>query len=162
MQLHDFAREIFVQPALAVLPGAGVRAERLLVVEKEQHRRMLLDRLQHVAETAEHMGPDRLALERAGPDPRQLALVGGDAEMIGPEHHQPLDESAIGDHRALQPRQRFGAEGFLDDVERLRRGLGGVGLHRFGCIAIAGIGAGRFPRRPCRGLHVRRMSIASC
>ena len=45
MQLHDFAREIFVQAALAVFAGARVRPERLLVVEKEQHRRMLLDRL---------------------------------------------------------------------------------------------------------------------
>ena len=49
MQLHDLAREIFVQAAVAVLPGARIRPERLLVVEKEQHRRMLLDRLQHVA-----------------------------------------------------------------------------------------------------------------
>src|SRR5260221_14040675 len=130
MQLHDFAGEIFVQAPLAVLSGAGTRTERLLVVEKKQHRRMLLDRLEHVAESSEHMGPDRLALKQAGPDPRQLALVGGNAEMVGPERHQPLDESAIGDNRALQPRQRLGAVGSLNDVERLRRGFLGVGLGR--------------------------------
>src|SRR5258708_22175625 len=70
MQLHDFAGEIFVQAPLSVLPGAGIRTERLLVVEKNQTRRMLLARLEHVAETSEHMGPNRLALERAGPHPR--------------------------------------------------------------------------------------------
>ena len=130
MQFHDLACEIFVQPPLAVLSGAGVRAERLLVVEKEQHGGMLFDRLQHVAEAAEHMRPDRLALERAGPHPRQRTLVGGNAEMVGPEHHQPLDESAIGDHRALQPRQRLGAIGLLDDVERPRRRFRRVGRGR--------------------------------
>jgi hypothetical protein len=133
MELHDLAREIFVQAALAVLSGAGIRAERLLIVEKEQHRRMLLDRLDHVCEASEHIGPDRLALERAGPHPRQFALVGGDAEMVGPERHQPLEETAFGDHRALQPRQGLGAVGLLDDVERrLRRRLCSVGLHRVG------------------------------
>src|SRR6202012_3530955 len=55
MQLHDLAGKIFIQPAMAVLPRTRVRTERLLVVEKEQHRRMLLDRLQHVGEASEHM-----------------------------------------------------------------------------------------------------------
>ena len=46
---------------------------------------MLLDRFEHVAEPPQHMGPDRLALERAGPH-----LAGGSpllaemSEMIGP------------------------------------------------------------------------------
>jgi hypothetical protein len=130
---------------VTVLPGAGVRTERLLIVEKEQHRRMLLDRLQHVGKAPKHVRPDRLALERAGPHPRQPALVGGDAEMIGPEHHQPFGETAIGHDTALQSRQRLGAEGFLDDVERLRWRLGGIGLHRFG--------------RHHRGVGVRRMLL---
>jgi len=63
MQLHDFAREIFIQPAMAVDSAARVGPERLLVVEEEQHRRMLLDRLQHVGKAAEHMRSDRFALE---------------------------------------------------------------------------------------------------
>ena len=56
----------------------------------------------------------------------------------------------FGDHRALQPRQRLGAVGFLDDVERLVRRLCGIGrdrtwlhrtwahrigLHRLGSVA---------------------------
>ncbi len=131
MQFQDFAGKVFVQSAVAVFPGARIRAQRLLVVEKEQHRRMLLDRLQHVAETPEHVRPDRLALERAGPHPRRPALVGGDAEMIGPEHHQPLGKSAIGHDGPLQPRQRFGAKGFLDDVERCRWRLWRIRTHRF-------------------------------
>src|SRR5205814_9489516 len=101
MQLHDFARQIFVQASLAILAGARVRAERLLVIEKEQHRRMLLDGFQHVRETAEHMRPDRLALERARPHSRQWALTGGRANMVGPERHQPLDQSTVGYNRAL-------------------------------------------------------------
>src|SRR3974377_2533998 len=84
---------------------------------------MLFDRLQHVGEAAEHTRPDRLALEGAGPNPRETALVGRNAEMIGPEHHEALGEAAIGQHRALQPRQRLGAKRLLDDVERLRRRL---------------------------------------
>ncbi len=138
------------RPRLRLFPAREIRPERLLVVEEEQHRRMLLDRLQHVGETPEHMRADRLALERAGPHPRQRALVGGDAEMIGPERHQPLGKPAIGDDAALQPRQRLGAEGFLDDVERRWRWPRGIGPHalrrapspprRFsaGCVCIDG------------------------
>ena len=99
MQLHDLAREIFVEPALAVLSGAEVRAERLLVVEKEQHRRMLLDRLQHVAEAAEHMRPDRLALERAA-EPGNRAALDRDGEMVGPEDNKPLGERGSAIDRA--------------------------------------------------------------
>jgi hypothetical protein len=90
---------------------------------------MLLDRLQHVAETPEHIRADRLALERAGPHPRRPALVGGDAEMIRPERHQPLGKSAIGNHAPLQPRQRLGTKGLLDDVERCRRRFWRIGPH---------------------------------
>ncbi|MEY9470200.1 hypothetical protein ABH992_002599 [Bradyrhizobium yuanmingense] len=130
-------------PRLRFLPGARIRTERLLVVEEEQHRGMLLDRPQHVGEAPEHVRPDRLALERPGPDPRQLALAGGDAEMIGPERDQALGEAAFGERGALQPRQRLGAKGFLNDVERLRRWLGGglrghVRLHGLGPNGVLG------------------------
>ncbi|MGY3369295.1 hypothetical protein ACVWZL_006420 [Bradyrhizobium sp. GM2.4] len=121
-------------PRLRFWPARESGPSDCLVVEEEQHRRMLLHRFQHVGETSEHMRPDRLALERTGPDPRQLALAGGDAEMVGPEHDQPFGEAALDQRRALQPRQCLGAKGFLDDVERLRGGFcgrrrGRVGLH---------------------------------
>jgi hypothetical protein len=45
MQFQNLAGEIFVQSAVAVSRRA-IRTQRLLVVEEEQHRRMLLDRLQ--------------------------------------------------------------------------------------------------------------------
>ena len=53
---------------------------------------MALDREQHVAEAAEHMRADRLALERAGDRPH-AGLVGRHAEMVRPEPDQPLDEA---------------------------------------------------------------------
>ncbi len=111
---------------------------------------MLLDRLQHLGKAPEHVRADRLALERAGPHPRQLALVCGDAEMIGPEHDQTLGEAAIDHHGALQPRQRLGAKGLLDHVEGLRRRFcngrsGGIGLHTVRLHRIVGrLVVGRF------------------
>ena len=63
------------------------------------------------------------------------------------------DEPAFGERRALQSRQRLGAKGLLDDVERLLRRFRRVGLHR-------GIGRHRLGRRHrraraviCRRLH---------
>ena len=54
------------------------------------------------------------------------ALARRDAEMIGPERHQPLDEAGLGQRRALEARQRLGAIGLDDHVDRLRRfGRGG-------------------------------------
>ena len=71
--------------------------------------------------------------------------------MVGPERHQPLGETAIGDDRALQPRQRLGTIGFLDDVERLRRRLLQLALASVAAIAApalpfsGGFIAGSFP-----------------
>ncbi|MEY9879920.1 hypothetical protein ABIA43_001454 [Bradyrhizobium sp. USDA 328] len=48
------------------------------------------------------------------------------AEMqkwFGPERDEALGEAALGQRRALQPRQRLGAKRLLDHVERLRRRL---------------------------------------
>ena len=84
---------------------------------------MALDREQHVAEAAEHMGADRLALERAGDRPH-LRLVGGDAEMVRPEPDEPLDKSDLGRERGVEPRLGFG------EVELLRRDADGRTLPR--------------------------------
>ena len=55
--------------------------------------------------------------------------------MIGPKHDQPLGKAAIGQCRALQPRQGLGAKRLLDHVELPRRRLWrqrcGARLHRF-------------------------------
>src|SRR6478672_113259 len=66
VQFENFARKILVQPAAAVLAGLRGRPDRPRVVEIDQHRRMGLDRLQHVAEAAKHVHADRLALEGPG------------------------------------------------------------------------------------------------
>jgi len=130
---------------------------------------VLLDRLQHVGEAPEDVRTDRFALERAGPHSRQLTLVRGDAEMVGPERDQPLGETALGQHRALQSRQRLGAKGLLDDIERLRRfcrsrrgGVGrpfrlhrGVGWLRVGHRLPADIGRHRVEREIAPQLVVR-------
>ena len=54
---------------------------------------MAFDRLQQIGEAAEHMRTDRLALIGAG---HADDLVGGNAEMVRPEPHQPLDKADIG------------------------------------------------------------------
>src|SRR5205807_5740194 len=68
MQLEDLAPEILVQPGLVDQAGDRLRSDRAEIVEVNEHRRMPLDRLQHVAKTAEHMRADRLALVAAGPE----------------------------------------------------------------------------------------------
>ena len=156
MQLHDFAREIFVQAALAVHAGARIRAERLLVVEKEQHRRMLLDRLQHVGEAAEHIaaGSPRARTSRPTSAPARPCWrrCRNDWTRTPPAARQSRNRPCMA---RCMPRQRLGAKGFLDDVQRLRRrfcALGCIGLaaaaaspHLCGRIAAAaGCIAGSF------------------
>src|SRR5262249_60403783 len=97
MQLHDLAREGLVEALAATETGHRVWSDRARIVEIVQHRGMGLDREQHVGEPAEHMRPDRLALEGAGDCPH---LVGRDAEMVRPEPYQPLDEPGLGIERA--------------------------------------------------------------
>jgi len=91
VQLEDLACEVLVEPFRTPVAGLGVRPDGLRLIEIDQHRRMLLDGLQHVGEAAEHMRPDRLALEAAR-NPPHLALGDRDREMVRPEHHQPLDQ----------------------------------------------------------------------
>jgi hypothetical protein len=107
VQLHDLAREILVQPGAA--PGLPhrertVRADRHRLVEIQQHRRMPLDRVQHVGERAEHMRADRLELHRPG-ERHHLELLGRDREMIRPEMHEALDERCLAGERGHRPRR---------------------------------------------------------
>lgn len=104
MQLQDLAREVFVQTAGAVDARGRIRAHRGELVEIEQHRRMALGRQHHVDELTEHVRTDRLALIGAR---HALDLVGGDAKVIGPEPHQPLDEADLGAERGFDAELRF-------------------------------------------------------
>ena len=99
---------------------------------------MLFHGQQHVGEAAEHVRPDRLALVGAG-DAAHRTLVGRDAEVIGPEHHEPLEEGGIGGRRVTEA-----SGGFLD--ERVTADLRGLRLR-----------GRRWPAgRPAGGLHCRR------
>ena len=65
---------------------------------------------QHVGETPEHMGADRLALIGAG---RRDVVIGRNAEVVRPEPYQPLDEADIGIDRRLVARRGFVLENLL-------------------------------------------------
>ena len=82
------------------MPGNRVRADRLRVVQVKQHGRMAFDGLQHVDKAPKDMRPDRLAFVAAGPH----RGVGVDAEMVGPEPHQPLDETDLRTDCGIEPR----------------------------------------------------------
>ncbi len=139
MQLEDFAREILVETALLPLAGDRVRADRARIVEIDQHRRMGLDRQQHVGEAAEHVRADRLALVGAA-DRTHAALVGGDAEMIRPEPDEPFGEADVGAERGMNA--RLG----LVEIDLLRHG--GTGIR----------GAARAASTACRVLRRRTRS----
>ena len=78
-----------------------VRADREVIVQVQQHRRMRLGRDQQVAEAAEHVRADGFALKAAGKPGEQL-LVHRDREVVGPELRQALDPRALGADRVLQ------------------------------------------------------------
>ncbi|MGY4326312.1 hypothetical protein ACVWWG_000726 [Bradyrhizobium sp. LB7.2] len=104
MQLHDFARNVLVQAAAAVDAGNRVRPHRAEIVEIEQHRRMALDGLKQIDEVTERIGANGLALVSTR---HALDLVGRDAEMVGPEPHQPLGEADVGAERGFGPQLGF-------------------------------------------------------
>src|SRR5262249_19211649 len=76
--------------------------------------------------------------------------AGRDAEMIGPEHDQTLDEAAFGQCSTLNASQGFRTKSLLDDVELRRRRLwrGGGRRHRL-CGRRRGV-TGRLHRRLLR------------
>jgi len=114
---------------------------------------MMFDGQQHVGKAAEHVRPDRLALVGAG-DAAHRSLVGRDAEMVGPEHHEPLEESGIRGRRVTAA-----SGGFLDErvaadfcgLRRRRCGAGGRGGRwRRGLLGRRGHGP---PTRSIAGLR---------
>ena len=142
MQFKNFAGEIFVEPLAVEAAGVGARANRTLVVEIENHRRMRFNGDQQVREFAEHMRTYRLALERAGGRPKTLALGDRHREMIRPKGDQPLDEAGPRFHLRAKTRHRLGAKQSLLDRRLLRFGFGlrGLGLQRFRVRGLASVG----------------------
>ncbi len=80
---------------------------------------MGLDRLQHVAEPAEHVRSDRFAFEGAADRPYP-ALVGRHAEMVRPEPDEALGETDISGKRRVDARPR------VTEIKLLRDGGTGV------------------------------------
>ena len=155
MQFEDFPREVFVEAFVLIAPGDRVRTDRACIVEIDEHRRVALDRDEHFGKAAEHVRTDRLALVRAAQRPHR-PLVGRDAEMVGPEPHQPLDKAEVGAKRGVDARLR------LFHIELLRHPRLGIGLgldrraarrHRIGHRRLFG-GRGRrvLRRLPLRSL----------
>jgi len=99
--------------------GRRIRADREVVVEIQLHRRVRLDREQHVREAAEDVRPDRLALEAAG-EPGEKLLVDGDGKVVAPELRQPLEEGTVGGNGVLQTRGHFRG---IDRPQKLRQAL---------------------------------------
>src|ERR1700731_287542 len=89
---------------------------------------MRLDREQQIAEIAEHVRPDRLALEAARKPGKQL-LVDRHREVIAPELCQALYERTIGAHGLTKACARFAQ---VDGPQELRQLLqrGGRGIIR--------------------------------
>jgi hypothetical protein len=105
MQLQDLARQVLVEAALSLLPlsrahgGEAARADRLRLVQVQQHRRMANGGEQQVFEAAQHVRADGIGLEATGQTDHQQ-LVDRDREVVGPEVHQPLHEGRGGLGRA--------------------------------------------------------------
>ena len=113
MQFEYFARQVLVEPTLALLPSFGVRSERLGVVSKAW--RDASRPQQHVGETPEHVWPDRFALEAACTGAYDGPLQGGYAKMVRPEIHEPLGETGLGLRDAFEARHGVGTKQLLSD-----------------------------------------------
>ena len=106
VQLEQLARVVLVQAApLAVAVAALTRAraagggaDRLEVIEVGEHRRMLRRRQHHVLEAAQHVRPNHVALVAAGERRDENLRSRRDAQMVGPERDEPLDERPIAGH----------------------------------------------------------------
>jgi hypothetical protein len=79
------------RPLPAYFPGDASGTDRILVVERKDHRRVSLRRPQQHGELAQHIRADRLALERPGGDAQLRAFGDRHPEMVLPEGDEPLD-----------------------------------------------------------------------
>ncbi len=95
VQLQQLARQVFVEALLAALAGARIRADRLRVVQIQQHRRVQRRGLQQIDEAALRMRADGLVLMRPH-QTQHAALGGGHAEMVGPELQPALGHRRLG------------------------------------------------------------------
>jgi hypothetical protein len=157
VQFQALARQVLVQAAMLALAGAAVGADRLGVVEVEQHRGVAHHRQQHVAEAAGGVRADRLAHEGADHG-RAFAAAQADGEVVGPEPHQPLAKRRGGGQHGVERGRGVGAEDIADRGRRARAGRAGVAPPRAnrrqplgGAVAgggEAGVGTVELRRQP--------------
>ncbi len=155
MQLHDLASEILVDPHAALAVATPQKTGRLrmrthgdVIVEIQQHRRMLLDGEQQIGEVSQHSRTDGLPLQRAG-DSQHGDLVHRDRKVVGPELCEALEERANRCGRLPKPR---GGLGEVDRTVQLRELQ--YSLQRRGIAAIVR----RLARCADLAPHVQRLS----
>ena len=124
MQLEQLARVVFVEatlrpPSTAERGAARPRANRLKVVEVDEHRGVFRGSQHHVFETPEHVRPDDLTLVTSSERRDQDLGAGGHTEMIGPEGDEPLDERALRGGAGGQRRAAFRSGDFYEPASSL-------------------------------------------
>ena len=125
------------RPHLLVLHVRTVRIGAHPVVEIEEHRGALRGRLEQIAETAEHVRPDRVALVLGQHEP-DLALARVDVEVVEPEVGQDflqLPLAVDGAQQLLRAELDHGAVGLLLHGIRHPRRLG-LRLGLVGCRSL--------------------------
>jgi hypothetical protein len=106
MKLHQLARVVLVEPAPAIIRShlrrGGVRTGAQPIVQIKKHRGALRRGAQEVAETAQRVRPNRVAVVGGG-QPAIRPLGGEDIEVIGPEIDHHFIELTPAVERAQQP-----------------------------------------------------------
>ena len=108
VQFENLARKVLIDPQamlarapLGALREQRIRADRGLIVEVQQHRRMARRGEQQVREAAEHPRPDRLALETAG-NSKHSYFINRNGEVIGPKIGEVLEKRPLGQRVPLE------------------------------------------------------------
>lgn len=116
VEFENLARQVFIDAefALGFIRAAarreprelGILADRILIVEKGDHRGVLLHGSEQIDETAVDVRTDRLILERTR-DADDGALVRRHRKVVGPKVHQAFCERPRGESGALRACQHL-------------------------------------------------------
>src|SRR5262249_50379123 len=127
-KFENFPAEILVESFAGESPGHGIWTDRLSIVEVKLHRRMVLDRVQHVGEFTRDMRANGFALE--GTDElTRLRFHDRDREMVRPEPHESLPEGL----RRLEALEEARGHLLQEDPARFH----GEGFERLGVLGAS-------------------------
>jgi len=139
MQLEGFPCEVLIDTnAAAALTASeqtsslGVRPNRHVIVEVQQHGRMPLDGKQHVREAPKYIRTNCFALQTTC-EAQHDVLVDRHCKVIRPEVRQPFDERTISANGLTKSRAGFGyIDGPIDlpDFRECGEGVGLIGRVR--------------------------------